>query len=173
MTAGTDSDVEPAEVLAGAVEAFDAMSQSTTVTPRDLDVLRSLATVVDSIRTEQASRREAAEQAAAEIDALAAQVRGGDPEPAEETAAAEPEPESAPRTTVSAAAVQRPALDLSTSAAASPASSRNRRPRHHHHRGGGRPRLHSRRRPALRGHHHRHHQPRERAQDGRRRRGPR
>lgn len=114
------SDDELAEALAGAVEAFDAKSQSTTVTTKDLDSLRSLATVVDSIRTEQASRREAAEQAAAEIDALAAQVRGGDAEPAEEapaeeTAAAEPEPEpeAAPKATASAAVIQRPALDLS------------------------------------------------------------
>ncbi|MFF1561729.1 hypothetical protein [Streptomyces sp. NPDC058279] len=80
--------------------------------------MRSLATCVDSIRTEQASRREAAEQAAAEIDSLAAQVRGPeaaaetteDDEGAEgdETAAAvveEPEPEPAPMVT---AAVSRP-----------------------------------------------------------------
>lgn len=121
ITALTDDEL--AEALAGAVEAFDAKSQSTTVTTKDLEALRSLATVVDSIRTEQASRREAAEQAAAEIDALAAQVRGSDPEPgedepAEETAAAEPEPEPesepepAPKA-IASAVVQRPALDLS------------------------------------------------------------
>lgn len=58
------NDDELAQALAGAVEAFDAQPQSTTVTTRDLESLRSLATCVDSIRTEQASRREAAEQAA-------------------------------------------------------------------------------------------------------------
>ncbi|MGC4947711.1 major capsid protein [Streptomyces sp. DT224] len=118
------SDDELNRALSGAVEAFDAMSQSTTVSTDDLQSLRALATCVDTIRTEQASRREAAEQAAAEIDALAAQVRGGNadaetpeaPE-GEETAAAvveepEPEPEPAPRVTA-ATVVQRPALDLS------------------------------------------------------------
>ncbi|MGW6391214.1 major capsid protein [Streptomyces sp. NPDC055103] len=115
------NDDELNDALEGAVAAFDAKSQSTTVTTRDLESLRSLATCVDSIRTEQASRREAAEQAAAEIDALAAQVRGGEPaqetaEDAEETAAAvEPEPEPEPEAPkVSAAVVvQRPALNLS------------------------------------------------------------
>ncbi|MFE0763694.1 major capsid protein [Streptomyces smyrnaeus] len=128
------NDDELAEALAGAVEAFDAKSQSTSVTNKDLESLRSLATVVDSIRTEQAARREAAEQAAAEIDALAAQVRGGDAQPdadaelgdgdgdhngdrnGDQTAAAEqepePEPEPAPKA-VSAAVAQRPALNLS------------------------------------------------------------
>ncbi|MFD5788581.1 major capsid protein [Streptomyces sp. NPDC127037] len=119
------SDDELNQALSGAVEAFDAMSQSSTVSTDDLQSLRSLATCVDTIRTEQASRREAAEQAAAEIDALAAQVRGGDAEPetpagdegTETTAAAtdaepEPEPEPAPKVTA-AVVVQRPALDLS------------------------------------------------------------
>ncbi|WP_019548624.1 major capsid protein [Streptomyces sulphureus] len=127
------TDDELAEALAGAVEAFDAKSQSTSVTSKDLESLRSLATAVDSIRNEQVTRHEAAQQAAAEIDALAAQVRGGeaqadtddssgesndaggrqtaaavepDPEPAAE---AQQEPESQ---TASAAVVQRPALNL-------------------------------------------------------------
>ena len=50
------------------------MSQSLTVSTDDLAALRSLATCVDGIRTEQAARREAAERDAAEIDALVAQV---------------------------------------------------------------------------------------------------
>ncbi|MEV6565872.1 major capsid protein [Streptomyces kronopolitis] len=121
------SDDELTEALEGAVAEFDSKSQSTSVTTKDLESLRSLATAVDAIRTEQAARREAAEQAAAEIDALAVQIRGRDAEPetdAEEsgesdTAAVadndpepEPEPEPAPKA-VSAAVVQRPALDLS------------------------------------------------------------
>ncbi|MBA0053433.1 cell wall protein [Streptomyces sp. AJS327] len=119
------SDDELNEALEGAVEAFDAKSQSTTVTGKDLESLRSLATAVDTIRTEQAARRDAAEQAAAEIDALAAQVRGGDepeadPEPegdGDATAAAdaapeaEAEPEPVPAKTASAV-VTRPALNL-------------------------------------------------------------
>ncbi|THA54235.1 major capsid protein [Streptomyces sp. A1136] len=116
------SDEELNEALEGAVEAFDAKSQSTTVTTKDLESLRSLATCVDSIRTEQASRHEAAEQAAAEIDSLAAQVRGKDAAETAETAEttegaateeaaveeAAPEPEK-----VTAAVVSRPALNLS------------------------------------------------------------
>ena len=120
------NDDELNEALAGAVAAFDAKSQSTSVTSKDLESLRTLATAVESIRTEQAARRAAAEQAAAEIDALAAQVRGGDadPEPTTDppkaedttTAAAEPEPTAEPEPepkTATAAGVQRPALDLS------------------------------------------------------------
>ncbi|GGZ23339.1 hypothetical protein GCM10010387_15590 [Streptomyces inusitatus] len=115
------------DALAGAVSAFDATSQSTTVTPGDLESLRALATCVDDIRTEQAARHQAAEAAAAEIDALAAQIRGADPEPdpapEETTAAADeepptvpaqaPAPEPMPAAATAAAVVQRPALDLS------------------------------------------------------------
>ncbi|MFJ6014467.1 major capsid protein [Streptomyces sp. NPDC092952] len=125
------NDDELAEALAGAVSAFDAKSQSTSVTSKDLESLRSLATTVEAIRAEQGSRREAAEQAAAEIDALAAQVRGGDaadtdtdaaPEgtegaPADEATAAatdaEPEPEADPAPKAVAASAHRPALNLS------------------------------------------------------------
>lgn len=114
------SDDELNQALSGAVEAFDSMSQSTTVSTDDLQSLRALATCVDTIRSEQASRHQAAEQAAAEIDALAAQVRGGNadvetpeaPESDETAAASVEEPEPAPRVTA-ATVVQRPALDLS------------------------------------------------------------
>ncbi|BBA98350.1 putative mycobacteriophage protein [Actinacidiphila reveromycinica] len=129
ITALTDEEL--ADALSGAVAAFDAKSTSTSVTSKDLDALRSLATTVEAIRTEQGSRREAAEQAAAEIDALAAQVRGGDatdtdtdaaPEGTEDapgdeaTAAAtdaEPEPEADPAPKAVAASAHRPALNLS------------------------------------------------------------
>ncbi|MFF4755562.1 major capsid protein [Streptomyces sp. NPDC002514] len=124
------NDDELAEALAGAVAAFDTKSQSTSVTSKDLDSLRSLATTVEAIRTEQASRRDAAEQAAAEIDALAAQVRGGDAagtdtaaEGGEDTsdeataaatdAEAEPEAEVEPASKAVAASSHRPALNLS------------------------------------------------------------
>lgn len=115
------NDDELSQALAGAVEAFDAQSRATSITETDLETLRSLSTCVNDVRTEQAARRAAAEQAAAEIDALAAQVRGDSPEaaPVEQdtaTAAAEPEatPEPEPAPVVTAATVvPRPALDLS------------------------------------------------------------
>ncbi|MCY0957734.1 major capsid protein [Streptomyces sp. H27-H5] len=118
------NDEELSALLSGAVAAFDARSTSSSVTPNDLAELRSLAAGVDSIRTEQAARVEAATQAAAEIDALAAQVRGNEPagtpaEPAEEpTAAAEPAPAPTPAPAPAAPAataslVTRPALNLS------------------------------------------------------------
>lgn len=64
------------ELLQGAVHAFDAYSHRDAVTADDLEKLRRLATAVQDIRDEQATRVKAAEQAAAEIEALAAQVRG-------------------------------------------------------------------------------------------------
>jgi hypothetical protein len=104
-------------------EPVDAKPQSTTITSKDLEALRVLATTVAAIRAEQGARLEAAEQAAAEIDSLAAQVRGGDAtqetvdptdDPAATTEAADPEPEPDPAPPVTAAVVvQRPALDLS------------------------------------------------------------
>ncbi|WP_326768668.1 major capsid protein [Streptomyces sp. NBC_01591] len=119
----TLSDDELSTLLEGAVEAFDTRSTSSVVTPKDLEQIRALAAGVENIRTEQAARHEAATQAAAEIDALAAQVRGGDPEPEpaadtvesaeqSEPVAAEPEPEPEPQT-ATASLVSRPALNLS------------------------------------------------------------
>lgn len=118
ITALADDDL--ADALKSAVAAFDAKSTSTSITSKDLSSLRTLAGGIESIRAEQGSRQEAAEQAAAEIDALAVQVRGGNADAATEptdTAASaepeaqpEPEPEPAP---VVVASVQRPALDLS------------------------------------------------------------
>lgn len=119
------NDDELGGLLEGAVAAFDARSSSSTVTSDDLAQLRELATAVDNIRQEQAGRQEAAQQAAAEIDALAAQVRGGDADPeggdGEDPAAGDPEaaagtedPAPVPEEPVTAAAVaRRPALDLS------------------------------------------------------------
>ncbi|WP_188197704.1 major capsid protein [Nonomuraea sp. SYSU D8015] len=112
-------DDELAALLDGAVAAFDAKSNASVVTPDDLEQLRQLATAVNDIRNEQATRREAAE-----IDALAAQVRGDDPnaepEPELETpetqeAAGETETEpAADPIAASAAVARRPALDLSS-----------------------------------------------------------
>ncbi|WP_152990171.1 major capsid protein [Sphaerimonospora mesophila] len=118
-------DDELAALLDGAVQAFDARSNSSTVTPDDLEQLRTLATAVNDIRAEQQARREAAEQAAAEIDALAAQVRGTTPDDDDEAedgegegeveAAATPDPEPEPREVAATAVIapRRPVLDLS------------------------------------------------------------
>ncbi|MFJ2882473.1 major capsid protein [Streptomyces sp. NPDC093108] len=119
------NDEELSQALDGAVAAFDAKSNSSSITSDDLANLRSLATAVDNIRQEQGSRLAAAEAAAAEIDSLAAQVRGvpadtDEPEEAstteEETAPVEetePAPAAEETVTASATVARRPALDLS------------------------------------------------------------
>ncbi|GAA2946079.1 MULTISPECIES: major capsid protein [Streptomyces] len=118
------NDYELSDLLDGAVAAFDARSSSATVTTDDLAQLRQLTEVVASVRAEQASRVEAAAAAAAEIDALAAQVRGDDPaaaqaatdtdEETDETPVEEPTAPEAPAATAAAVIpARRPALDLS------------------------------------------------------------
>ncbi|MFJ6565603.1 major capsid protein [Streptomyces sp. NPDC091412] len=117
------SDDELDELLDGAVKSFDAKAGSSTVTTDDLTKLRELATAVNDIRAEKAERIAAAEQAAAEIEQLAAAVRGDDPEEAtasvnELEEPAEPEPavelESAKEpVAASGAVVKQRALDLS------------------------------------------------------------
>ncbi|MFC7791410.1 major capsid protein [Streptomyces cinereoruber] len=113
-----------ANALEGAVKAFDTVSNSTSITPDDLVRLRSLATAVNGIRQEQAARVEAAEAAAAEIDNLAAQVRGitadaGDTENSDGSEGegeedGEPEQPVEEPPAVTAAAPPRRALDLSS-----------------------------------------------------------
>ncbi|MFF5968266.1 major capsid protein [Streptomyces collinus] len=119
ITALNDEELD--DLLEGAVRAFDAKAGSATVTSDDLDSLRKLATAVNDIRAEKAERIEAAEKAAAEIEELAASVRGDtgeevtasdEPEqPAEAEQPAEPEPAKEPVT--AAATVKSRALDLS------------------------------------------------------------
>ncbi|MCX4406434.1 major capsid protein [Streptomyces sp. NBC_01764] len=119
ITALTDEELD--SLLDGAVRAFDAKAGSSTVTADDLAKLRELATAVNGIRAEKAERIQAAEQAAAEIEQLAAAIRGDDSEeptasadleqPVEPEPAAEPEPAKGP-VTASAVVTQR-ALDLS------------------------------------------------------------
>jgi hypothetical protein len=118
ITALNDEELDA--LLDGAINAFDAMSRSSTVTTDDLVRLRELATGVESIRAEKAERIEAAQQAAAEIEALAATVRGDEGEPAAtveptEPAAVEPavEAEPAKETVTAAATVKGRSLDLS------------------------------------------------------------
>ncbi|MDI9829694.1 major capsid protein [Streptomyces sp. KAU_LT] len=128
-------DEQLAQALDGARTAFAALSGQDVIDGEAMTRMRALAACVEDIRTEQQGRVEAATQAAAEIEALAAQVRGEDPtasaepatpeEPAEPTAAAteppattEPAPAApaAPETTATASAgvvvPTRPALNL-------------------------------------------------------------
>ncbi|KQW11427.1 major capsid protein [Streptomyces sp. Root369] len=119
ITALNDEELDA--LLEGAVRAFDSKAGSTTVTSDDLTQLRELATAVENIRAEKVERIEAAEKAAAEIEKLAASVRGDDAEqpaavePAE-AAAVEPvvEPAEPVKEPVTAAAAPKGrALDLS------------------------------------------------------------
>ncbi|WP_432104488.1 hypothetical protein [Streptomyces sp. bgisy091] len=118
------NDDELTELLDGATAEFNSKSTKSVVTPKDIEQLRALAKGVEEIRTEQAARVEAA----AEIDALAAQVRGNTDEDTaveptgEETAAAETAPAAEPaepaqepeqQATASAMVATRPALNLS------------------------------------------------------------
>jgi hypothetical protein len=106
ITALNDEELD--DLLEGAVKAFDAKAGSTTVTTDDLAKLRELATAVNDIR--------------AEIEQLAASVRGDDGEDTTASAteepeepAAEPEPvvEPEPKPVTAAAIVKPRALDLS------------------------------------------------------------
>ncbi len=118
ITALNDEDLD--DLLEGAVRAFDAKAGSSTVTTDDLAKLRELATAVNDIRAEKADRLAAAEQAAAEIEQLAASVRGNDGEEAtasaeepEEPAEPEPVAEPDPKPVTASAVVKSRALDLS------------------------------------------------------------
>ncbi|WP_086859872.1 major capsid protein [Streptomyces milbemycinicus] len=124
-------DEQLAAALEGAVQAFDAKAKSSLVTPKDIEDLRSLASGVEAMRKEQTDRLDAAKAAAAEIEQLAAQVRGEDPtaapEPPAEPAAqvepetpAEPEPTPEPQVSASSALVRRPALNLASVRAVQP-----------------------------------------------------
>ncbi|MEU6594255.1 major capsid protein [Streptomyces sp. NPDC046881] len=88
--AALDND-QLAEALAGATEAFQALASQNRVDDDTMGQLRALSNCVQSIRQEQADRIQAAERTAQEIEELAAQVRGEDPQaaPAEEPPAAE------------------------------------------------------------------------------------
>ncbi|MGW9410295.1 major capsid protein [Streptomyces diastaticus] len=125
----TDEDLSAATETTA--QTFAALSAQDEITEDSLAQMRALATGTEAIRSEQRSRREAAEAAVSEIDQLAAQIRGDEAQtaPAEEeqpaaeetTAAADPAPEQpapaapapAAPATATASAVARPALNLS------------------------------------------------------------
>ena len=62
--------------LADAVRSFQTVSKTTVVTPQTLPNLRTLKASIQALKDERASRTAAAEAAAAEIDALTADVFG-------------------------------------------------------------------------------------------------
>ncbi|MFE9319246.1 major capsid protein [Streptomyces albidoflavus] len=127
----TDEDLSAATETTA--QTFAALSARDEITEDSLAQMRALAAGTEAIRSEQRSRREAAEAAVSEIDQLAAQIRGDEaqtapaveePPAAEETtAAADPAPEQpapapaapapAAPATATASAVARPALNLS------------------------------------------------------------
>jgi hypothetical protein len=132
----TDAALE--ENLAAAVRSFRSVSSTTVVTPQTLPSLRSLKASIQALKGEQEARLAAATEAAAEIDALTADVFGdetGD-EPVGDEAAEGPtddepgdepvsemtaEPDESPAETpqpglavaVTAAATRRTSLNLS------------------------------------------------------------
>jgi hypothetical protein len=74
VTALTDDDLEAN--LTAATRSFRNVSQTTTVTASTLPNLRELKAAITALKAEQADRTAAAEAAAAEIDALSADVFG-------------------------------------------------------------------------------------------------
>ncbi|MFI1703042.1 major capsid protein [Streptomyces griseoruber] len=124
-------DEQLAAALDGAVQAFDAKAKSSLVTPKDIEDLRSLASGVEAMRQEQKDRIDAARAAAAEIEQLAAQVRGDDAtaaadveepaEPAVQETPAEPAPVVEPeQVSASSSLVKRPVLNLASVRAVQP-----------------------------------------------------
>lgn len=80
--------------LAAAVRSFKTASQTDVVTQSTLPLLRSLKASIQALKDERAARITAAEEAAAEIDQLSADVFGEDDETAEQGAADETEGET-------------------------------------------------------------------------------
>lgn len=109
-----------AEALDGARAAFAALSGQDVIDGDAMTRMRSLAACVEDIRTEQTARVEAATQAAAEIEALAAQVRGEETAPEQPAAATEEAAEpTAAATEQPPAASEQPAAQPETTATAS------------------------------------------------------
>lgn len=93
----TLDDEQLAAALTDAVEAFDAKAKSNLVTTDGITALRALTSGIEAMRQEQHDRISAAKATAAEIQELAAKVRGEDPAaPAVEPPAVEPQDAPAP-----------------------------------------------------------------------------
>lgn len=78
VTQLSDDDLEAN--LTAAVRSFKSVSTTTVVTPQTLPNLRTLKASIETLKEEQTSRTAAAEAAAAEIDALTADVFGQEEE---------------------------------------------------------------------------------------------
>lgn len=106
-------------LLEAAVKAFETLSTAESISDEDLVTLRTLTESVSQIRDEQGTREAAAEAAAAEIESLAAQIRGDVPEvintTVEETtpAAVEAVEVVAEPPVVASGTPRRPVMDLS------------------------------------------------------------
>ena len=87
VTTLTDDDLD--SNLTAAVRSFQTVSKSLVVTPQTLPNLRTLKASIQTLKDERASRTAAAEAAAAEIDALTADVFGDETE--DVAASAEPD----------------------------------------------------------------------------------
>lgn len=127
------NDEELTEALNVSSVTFAALAAQDQATDDSLQQMRALATGAEAIREEQLSRHQAAEAAAAEIETMAARVRGeertaapatesaaegteGGQEAAASTDAAPAAPvvkEAAPVPSATASAITRPALNLS------------------------------------------------------------
>lgn len=124
----TLDDEQLAAALTDAVEAFDTKAKSNLVTTDDITDLRALTSGIEAMRQEQHDRISAAKATAAEIEQLAAKVRGEGPAaPAVEPPAVEPqdtapEPQDtpAPEAAASASVVKRHALNLASVRAVQP-----------------------------------------------------
>lgn len=120
VTQLSDADLEAN--LTAAVRSFKSVSQTTVVTSQTLPNLRTLKASIETLKEEQADRQSAAEAAAAEIDALSADVFGEDEAevPAETVEAAvepvaeviEPTAVIDPAPAVTASGVRRSSLNL-------------------------------------------------------------
>ncbi|MET8746878.1 major capsid protein [Streptomyces sp. NPDC004728] len=126
----TLDDEQLAAALTDAVEAFDAKATSDLVTADDITALRALTSGIEAMRQEQHDRISAAKATAAEIEELAAKVRGEDPAAAQaveppavepqDTPAPEPQETPAPEAAASASVVKRHALNLASVRAVQP-----------------------------------------------------
>ncbi|MEZ3180795.1 major capsid protein [Streptomyces pimonensis] len=94
-------DAQLSEILDGARAEFAALSAQDTITDDSITRMRALAATVDGIRTEQSARIKAAQQAAAEIESLAAQIRGDEASSESSETTADPAAEDAPQETAS------------------------------------------------------------------------
>jgi hypothetical protein len=108
LTVLTDEELD--NNLTAAVKSFQSESQTTTVTDATLPTLRSLKAAIQAIKQEKQNRITAAEEAAAEIDQLSADVFGESDSDTEVTAEVEETPSA--ELVVASGEARRPAISL-------------------------------------------------------------